>query len=211
MCFELLNDVYPNVNLYDFVDPTSDIDIQISFEMNKDQQKIIQTKNYQLIKDNKRYSDMFTNLYLVVNPTITEPDIPPYLNPYFEDVSNFIFNHMLVNLNELSLSVENSVPFDINEYGDIDNKVKKEELGYRVIDIANSNAKLIRYLDRNEKTLRIQIVLKIMVGSESIIDHLLEFLITINRYEEETYSLKLYGDNRPAVNISSMYTLFFKI
>ena len=77
---------------------------------------------------------------------------------------------MLLKLNELSLSFENSVEFDINEYDGIDNEVKKEELGYKVIDIANSNAKLIRYLDRDEKTLRIQIVLKIIVDGESIID-----------------------------------------
>lgn len=201
ICFELLNDAYPNVNLYDFVDPTSDIDIQITFTMNKDQQYKIQSENYQLIKGNKRYYETNTNSDLVVNPTITEPDIPPYLNPHFEDASNFIFNHMLVKLNELSLSVENSVPFDINEYSTIDNKVKKEELGYRVIDIANSNAKLIRYLDSNEKTLRIQIVLKIIVNGESIIDHLLEFLIN-NHSKLETYSLQPY-------NISSIYTLFF--
>ena len=113
-----------------------------------------------------------------------------------------ITHDMLVELNGKNLSFDNSVPFDINEYDAIDDKVKKEELGYMVIDIANSHAKLIRYLDSDEKTLRIQIVLKIIVDGESIIDHLLEFLIN-NEFNtiEEVWSLQRY-------NISSMYTLF---
>lgn len=202
ICFELLNDTYPNVNLYDFVDPTSDIDIKISFKMNDSAKKKISHDNYKLIGNNPRYEDIDVNLFLVVNPTITEPTIPPYLNPYFADISNFIFNYMLLKLNELSLSFENSVEFDINEYDGIDNEVKKEELGYKVIDIANSNAKLIRYLDRDEKTLRIQIVLKIIVDGESIIDHLLEFLINPDSDSiDEILSLEKY-------NISSIYTLF---
>ena len=204
ICFELLNDTYPNVNLYDFVDPTSDIDIKISLNVNNTDiiKRKISHDNYQLMKHDNRYTDIKVEICLVINPTIREPDSIPYLNPYFRDVSDFIFGHMLVELNGKNLSFDNSVPFDINEYDAIDDKVKKEELGYMVIDIANSHAKLIRYLDSDEKTLRIQIVLKIIVDGESIIDHLLEFLIN-NEFNtiEEVWSLQRY-------NISSMYTLF---
>lgn len=204
ICFELLNDTYPNVNLYDFVDPTSDIDINISFKMNDYAKKKTQISrdNFKRIGDDPRYEDIDVNLFLVVNPTIGELTIPPYLNPYFRDLSNFIFEHMAVELNQTNLSFENSVPFDINEYVLIDDKVKKEEFGYAVVDIANSHAKLIRYLDSDEKTLRIQIVLKIIVDGESIIDHLLEFLINPDNNDnaDEILSLEKY-------KISSLYIL----
>jgi hypothetical protein len=85
---------------------------------------------------------------------------------------------MLTNLNQTNLNFINSVPFDINEYESIENEVKNDELGYVVQDIQNSNAKLVRYLDSDLKTLRIQIILKVIVNDEIIIDHLLEFLIT---------------------------------
>lgn len=204
ICFELLNDTYPNVNLYDFVDPTSDIDIKISLNANNTDivKRKISHDNYQLMKHDDRYTDMKVEISLVVHPTITEPHSIPHLNPYFRDVSDFIFGHMLVELNKIKASFDNSVSFDINEYDAIDDKVKKEELGYMVMDIANSHAKLVRYLDGDEKTLRIQIVLKIIVDGESIIDHLLEFLINSEFNNiEKVWSLQQY-------NISSMYTLF---
>jgi len=202
ICFELLNDIYPNVNLYNFVDPTSDIDIKISFIMNDSTKNKLLYDNYALMKGNPRYEDFDVNLFLVINPTVTDLDLVPYLNPYFRHMSDFILDHMLDELNLINLLFVNSVPFDINEYDTINDAVKKEELGYTVIDIVNSNAKLVRYLDSDEKTLRIQIVLKIIVDGESIIDHLLEFLINLdNNNIGQTLSLENY-------NISSLYTLF---
>jgi hypothetical protein len=173
-CFELLNDAYKNVNLYDFVDPTSDIDIAISAIMPEHKD----TEIYNELMRKNRFNEIIKKLCLVVDKSLEEPDLVPYLNPYFRDISNFIFENMLTNLNQINLNFKNSVPFDINEYESIENEVKNDELGYIVQDIQNSNAKLVCYLDSDLKTLRIQIILKVVVDDEIIIDHLLEFLVT---------------------------------
>lgn len=176
ICFELLNDYYTDVNLYDFVDPTSDIDISLSSKLEKSN-----SFDYKLYLD--KYSDIGDveqKALLVVNKTLENPELPPYLNPCFMFMSDFVFNNMLMQLNGLNLQFLNSVSFDINEYQDIDNSVKNVELGYRVENIENCNAKLVRYIDSDLKTIRIQIILKIEVNSEIIIDHLLEFLINVD-------------------------------
>lgn len=173
ICFELLNDSYPNVNLYDYVDPTSDIDILITAVMPEPH-----TTMYAELfkKHNKDFEEIIHDYKLVIEPSLEEPGLIPYLNPYFMHLSNFIFESMLEQLNDLTPNFINSVPFDIDEYTQIDDQVKTGILGFRVVNIHNSNAKLIRYLDSNLKTLRIQIILKIVIGDETIIDHLLEFL-----------------------------------
>ena len=207
ICFELLNDIYPNVNLYDFVDPTSDIDIKLITTLNIDTNDMLRDSylNYDKRKVRSKeygpnYCDIDGTIKLVVSPTKVQPDLIPFLNPYFRHVSDFILHHMLVELNKLSLSFENSVPFDINEYFLINDSVKKKELGYTVIDIENSNAKLICYLDHN--AIKIQIVLKIMVDNESILDHLLEFVLNPEYQYEKKDVWELQS-----VPISSLYIL----
>ena len=176
-CFELLNDAYKNVNLYDFVDPTSDIDIVVSSIMpNYSKHDTNGDIRKKLMLKYKIFDDIKSKVFLVVNKSLEEPDLIPYLNPYFRNLSDFIFENMLTKLNLINLNFTNSVPFDVNEYELAENEVKHEVLGYRVHDIQNSNAKLIRYLDSNLNTLRIQIILKVVVDGEIIIDHLLEFL-----------------------------------
>ena len=180
ICFEILNDAYPNTNLYDFVDPTSDIDISISPLM--DRTKLFDKKledkimKEHVLQVDSKYGDFTRKCHLVIMPSLEE-QFEPHLNPYFRDMSDFIFQEMLNRLNETTLDFSNSVSFHIDEYTLINESVKMDTIGYRVEDIENSHAKLIRYLDEDLLTLRIQIVLKIEVGGESIIDHLLEFLI----------------------------------
>ena len=223
ICFELLNDAYPNVNLYDFVDPTSDIDINIytsNFVNNPEKTKTTKDLMLKYIdSENSEFSELFHKINLVVNKTLEEPDLETYLNPYFMNISSFIFENMLSELNQRKLNFKNSVPFDIDEYDQIDPEVKNERLGYTVEDITNSNAKLIRYLDSDFKTLRIQIILKVVVDGETIIDHLLEFLlgvinpettnnddwkITIPEKENTKFESVLRVQ---IINISSLYTL----
>jgi hypothetical protein len=186
-CFELLNDAYKNVNLYDFVDPTSDIDIVVSSIMpNYSKHDTNEDIRKKLMLKHNVFDDIDSNVFLVVNKSLEEPDLIPYLNPYFRNLSDFIFENMLTKLNLINLNFTNSVPFDVNEYTSAENEVKHEVLGYRVHDIQNSNAKLIRYLDSDLNTLRIQIILKVVVDGEIIIDHLLEFLVNgaIKRFPE---------------------------
>ena len=104
---------------------------------------------------------------------------------------------MLLKLNEIELNFENSVDFNIDEYDQIDTDVKNEKLGYIVEDIKNSNAKLVRYLDRDFKTLRIQIILKVVVDGETIIDHLLEFLINKTAKDNEDYKKQTITIEQP--------------
>jgi hypothetical protein len=184
ICFELLNDAYPNVNLYDFVDPTSDIDIVITTIISKLPDNVSEVTS-ELNKIYSKYYKLNIKVNLVVINTLEDPNLEPYLNPYFEHLSDFIFNQMLLKLNETPLNFENSISFDIDEYDAIVSDVKNERLGYKVEDIKNSNAKLVRYLDSDLKILRIQIILKVVVDGETIIDHLLEFLIndSIKTYE----------------------------
>jgi len=213
ICFELLNDAYPNTNLYDFVDPTSDIDIVVLARIpdQRESSKTYKQLSNDYIKTNQ-FSEIDTTKHLVVKPSLEEPNLEPYLNPYFRDMSDFIFEEMLTQLNLLNLNVIHSVPFDIDdEYPTIVDSVKNDELGYRIENILNSNAKLIRYVDSDLKTLRIQIVLKIVVDGEEITDHLLEFLITVtsvDNYDFHHKTLKLtIPESQRQINIDKINQL----
>jgi hypothetical protein len=192
ICFELLNDAYPNVNLYDFVDPTSDIDIDISTIISdspdKTREAYSELNQKYIGKENSEFNEIEKKVNLVVDKTLEEPELEPYLNPYFRYVSDFIFEQMLIQLNQSELNFENSVPFDIDEYKEIVPEVKDERLGYMVNNIENSNAKLVRYLDQDFGYLRIQIILKVVVNDEIIIDHLLEFLFHKVKSDNDNYT-----------------------
>ena len=202
ICFELLGDSYPDVNLYDFVDPTSDIDIAITTNVTKTEKmnQAIKKITKEVIDEHvlpkgSQYADITSDI-VVVNSGV--------VNPYFRDITDFVFENMLRELNNAELVFKNSVPFDITEYDVISNNVKTPELHFRVTNIAGCHAKLVSYLDEDLKTMRVQIVLKVSVNGDSIIDHLLEFLIT-NSQEIKTWTI--LAPNKPNYKISNIFDL----
>lgn len=163
ICFELLNNAYPDTNLYDFVDPTSDIDALL----------YINPKN--LTKDGCIASMYYVNNG---NHTITE---------YVQQLVNSITTPLVNQLTEMDLYIKNSVPFDINEYDIAPMETRTTDLGWMVYEIPttkDTHIKVITFFDSSYKTFRIQIILKI----GDLMDHVFELLISIPSRYGSTYN-----------------------
>lgn len=177
--YELLNDRYRNVNLHKYVDPTSDIDILILYNTDTMTcyQKKISTKEYEDRDPN--FDPTSEALKYEVQPTLIYQNENGILmiNPFTQSIADFIYTHLLDNLNRLNLNFNNSVPFEDVEYYAIAEIARNIDLGYRSTLIGETNARLISYFDENFQTFRIQLVLKMQIGESSIIDHFFEFLI----------------------------------
>lgn len=198
--YELLNDRYKNVNLYNYVDPTSDIDVLLLMNdefVNHFKNKI-QQRNSNLIIDN-------TLVYKDEHGMLMMNDFP-------KSVANYIYNYLLDNLNTLNLHFENSVPFDDSEYYAINNLVRSDNLGFRSNEIGETNARLISYFDDDFLTFRIQLVLKMQIQEKEIVDHFFEFLINFDHTFSETaigLQLMRIPIRDKMYQISSLSTLFY--
>ncbi len=206
--FELLNDRYNEVNLHKYLDPTSDIDVQISINDHF-------FVNLESVIEKKITNEYVQTEYIYnYNKTLVYNDENGILkiNPFYNEISNFIYDNLLIKLNELNLIFENSVPFEDDEYSEIDSQVKNDNLAYKSNTIGQTNAKLFSYIDGNLQTLRIQLVLKIKNRDSEIVDHFFEFLIK----DSLTYNTKLLDTKITILNIkdkiyniSSLNMLFF--
>lgn len=205
--FELLNDRYTRVNLHKYLDPTSDIDVQIS--LNTDfLSKLVPTIMKKMKKEDEYGYEYHHHWTLVYND---EHGILK-INPFYNEIINFIYDNLLVKLNELDLIFENSLPFEDEEYSDIDSHVKNDNLSYKSNIIGQSNAKLISYIDGNLQTFRIQLVLKLKNEDLEIVDHFFEFLINDSlRYDSKTISntINILNIEDKTYHISSLNKLFY--
>lgn len=198
--YELLNDRYTNVNLHKYVDPTSDIDIKLLTNYNIINY-LMKKMNLVEKKDGYYFTSNYTLIYQDENGILR-------INPYLENISNFLYNYLSDNLNTLNLQFDNSVPFIDDEYHTIEEHVRNIDLGYRSTEIPGTNARLISYFDGDFKTFRIQLVLKIQSGEHQIIDHFFEFLIGYYKYDSpHTSQISI---NNKIYNISSPSTLFLE-
>ena len=80
-------------------------------------------------------------------------------------------------------------------------------MGYKVDVIEGTNAKLFTFIDDNYNTIRIQLVLKMIEGNLSIIDHFFEFLITSSVFASKQKYLKIMNNNN--YQLSSLNILFY--
>lgn len=206
--FELLNDRYSEVNLHKYLDPTSDIDVQISLNN-------VFFVNLETIVAEKITREYDQSIYVYhSDKTLVYNDENGVLkiNPFHNEITNFIYENLLINLNKLDLIFENSVPFEDDEYSEIDSQVKNDNLLYKSNTIGKSNAKLFSYIDGNLKTIRIQLVLKIKNRNLEIVDHFFEFLINDSlKYDDKSLDTKINILNikDKIYNISSLNILFF--
>ena len=196
--FELLNDTFPNVNLHKYVDPTSDIDVSIT--LNGD----LFAKSNEII-----HRKLATHSESRLEQTLVYEDESKILklNPFYKSISEFIHTHLLNNLHTLGLNFKNSVPFEDTEYYAISHLVKNDNMGYKVDVIEGTNAKLFTFIDDNYNTIRIQLVLKMIEGNLSIIDHFFEFLITSSVFASKQKYLKIMNNNN--YQLSSLNILFY--
>jgi hypothetical protein len=156
--YELLSRLYSEPKLYDYCDPTGDIDVRL-FPPN--------------LKKKEGQDNKYSNIYYG-----TPQD---ELHEYYMHFSTWIFERIVQQL-ELSESMfhemfPNSVDFDINEYTEIPIENKRMELGYK--DAKIGNLYVVCFLNETNSLLKIQIVLKIQEGEHTIIDHILECMTTL--------------------------------
>ena len=182
-CYELLSDIYKNVELSWFADPTGDIDVNCGAIPVIDHNQEI----FNLTEEvRNKFKDQFSpyNIY----PKIKLFTLDNKINPYYKHLLDWIFNNLrdkleLLNLNE---SFPNAVDFNINEYDEIPNEHRTPELGFN--DIIIGKAHLISFIAENvvgnetDQTetgfnmIKVQLAFKIVDNGISIIDHVLEIM-----------------------------------
>jgi hypothetical protein len=114
--YEILNKKFTNIDLYDYCDPTSDIDVSLyppKLEMNSydvsDEDEVCPT-NF-LGKDGR-------------------------ITPFYSDFTYWVFENMVKNIKSIQIpfnKVPNVVDFDIDEYNDIPNGNKGTKKGTKKI------------------------------------------------------------------------------
>jgi hypothetical protein len=171
--YELLDNIYNNqVDLRKFMDPTGDLDVVIT---------IPQIFNQEIYDDESFVPRV--PFFDILNTSYVEPD--KKINKYYESVITWCYENILekisnYNLNEL---FPKSVPFDINEYEQIPTDSKTPNLGFK--DTAIGNLHLVSFVQNVLSNMfKIQLIIKIEDKGVSIIDHVMEFIFTYEKYNE---------------------------
>lgn len=156
--YELLNKLYPNVNLHKYCDVTGDVDVALYPPGVTD------------------YPDG-SLLFLKANEEITS---------YYRHFTNWVFNHVVKNLNkrasQFSKMFPNMVDFDINDYREVPDKHKLDTFGYQTAQVGK--CQVVAFLNSDDTMFKIQAVMKIQDGSVSVIDHALEIIIPVPKNED---------------------------
>jgi hypothetical protein len=174
--YELLSDLYKNVELSWFVDPTGDIDVRVQVPTIKQTPSFAAELQPLMQKCLNNECECYTRV-LMFNTGL--------INPYYKSIIIWIMDRLESVILETDIA-PNAIPFNIDEYDQINAAYKTPELGYQVIPIGN--AYLVAFTDikkeelftdsiENTDVFKIQLVLKLNDGT---IDHLVEFIITSN-------------------------------
>jgi len=188
ICYEILSDVYQNVKLSTFIDPTGDIDVQTripSIEKNTEILKITEEINtnkekYGLLSDDSIY------------PKIKLITIDKKINPYYKHLLDWIFDNLKQELDKLDINklFPNAVDFDIldEDYDEIPEAHRTSDLGFRHEKIGNANFvgfitdiasdESIEKIDQPETMVKVQLIFKIESEGFVIVDHVLEIIFT---------------------------------
>uniref|UniRef100_A0A6C0HBH5 Uncharacterized protein n=1 Tax=viral metagenome TaxID=1070528 RepID=A0A6C0HBH5_9ZZZZ len=191
ICYELLDDVFNNVNLSLYVDPTGDIDVALNipyfgYDKNKD--------FFDTVYDN--HDKSYCHDVIVNNE----------MNPYYRNVVDWIVDKLRIELSKLDMNrlYPNSVDFHIDEYTEIPTAHKTQAMGFNDIKIGNAHIlSFINHINEdkpNNIMIKIQLVIKIVDDDITIIDHVLECVISIDK----TKSIDLY---KPSLNKTNVLNI----
>ena len=151
--YELLNKKYQNLDLYSFCDPTGDVDVTL-------------------------FPPKITEYYDGYTVFLNEENI---MSPFYKDFIEWSFDKITENIskntNNLDEMFPTAVPFDIEEYNEIEDKYKTAELGYKTVKIGNLY--VVSFLNESRTMFKIQIVCKIEENMISVIDHIMEIIIPL--------------------------------
>jgi len=164
--YNLLYKKFVNIDLNNFVDHTSDIDIVINKPQFNDNEYI---NNYI-----REHNDEI-NTY--IEAIIIDKDGKKQLNSLYENYSHKIYNELLENLNIENIDMKNTVKFDINEYAEYNELINTDSPENVFLHNEIGNAHLIRIYNNQNNNLKIQLVLKIQHYNETVIDHIFEIII----------------------------------
>jgi hypothetical protein len=202
-CYELLNNIYNDLELSDFMDPTGDIDAKCF-------SPIMLKEHYNKLSDVilKKYDKNPLGMYDGFNFQVIHNG---RLNPYLDAILKFIYDGLIEQMeieDILKYQPKNTVPFDIDEYDDIPAEYKKPELGYRYKKIGNMY--ITSFLDTSPERqdgngmIRVQIIAKVVENGVEIIDHILEIIKAYNYEESYRMNEKMGSDDINVLNIPSI-------
>jgi len=164
ICYELMSDVYTNVDLSQFMDPTSDIDVTAGLP------KITKSDSAKIVQ---QYSNPEKqNIIQTVLP-FTRGHI---LNPYHAHYLRWIFDRIDEKISRLDINAlyPQAVAFDYREY-DIPANHQTPETGFNVK--AHGNAYLLSFVEGD--MMKVQLIIKIRTSDQYIIDHVLEVIVAL--------------------------------
>ena len=177
ICYELLNDSSKNnPPLSNYVDPTGDIDVIV---------KVPEPRIKKLIKLFKTFENYDGYDILVL--------FGKNVNPYYTHIARWIYSKFVSVVEGLNLNIDGSVPFEINEY-----------VNAIFADVKVGNAHVVMYLE-NENTIKIQLVFKIVSEGMTVIDHVVEFLISPPVYQDELQTIVVKDKQ---IHMQDMMSLF---
>jgi hypothetical protein len=178
--YELLNDIYPNVDLYEFMDPTGDIDVQAY------------NQEWKIIDDHNHHKEAYMRLLL----NNFDPSIPGGLNPYYRNQLAWMHAQICDQLERmqietlLPLIIPNATTFDISEYNRTafeNTKYATKECGYNHASFCQGKLQVISFAEFSKTTneissemLKVQIVLGVKGRQHTIMDHILEIVFLTN-------------------------------
>lgn len=174
MVYNILYKNIAKIDLNNFVDHTSDIDILINppiFSNNYNENINNHIRKLQELKGIK-------DIYCIAN-IFVDNNGKKKLNSFYEIYSSQIYNELLQKLNSENIDMSNTVKFDLNEYDEYTSNREASKNVFLHNEIGNAHLIRFFYVDM----LKIQFVLKIQDDNETIIDHLFEIVFTLHDTE----------------------------
>ena len=181
--YELLNKKFNNVNMYNYCDATSDIDVA-------------------LFPPKLTYNEDGDIYFLNTDGKISS---------FYSDFTRWTFENMVKNVISIQLLFENMehiVNFDINDYSDIPYEHKSTDFGYNIQMIGKFY--VVAFLNEDKTMFKIQVVCKVQDSSIFIIDHIIEIIIPL---PESNFQFIPTGDSysHPSINTITINRQSFNI
>lgn len=176
ICYELISDIYKNVELSWFVDPTGDIDINSVAPEIEPNEEILESAR----EIEKSYPDANIipeiRFFAGKNKTI---------NPYYKHLITWIYEKVKAEIKDIDFSskIPDLVDFDIDDYEHIPIEHKRAEMGFMHMKL-KGGGHLVSYVelpeaDNSAKTMaKIQLVFKVKKNNVEIVDHVMEIVVT---------------------------------
>lgn len=168
IAYNILHKQIANIDLNDFVDHTSDIDVLINDPV------FIENDDINEIEKMNDNSNDEINTYL--DGVITDKDGNKKMNSFYENYSRKLYDATLKSLNDENIDMmSNTINFDLNEYSEYRDNMDAPDNVFLHDEI--DNAHLMRIYNSRTENLKIQLVLKV----ETVIDHIFEIIIKCGR------------------------------